>query len=294
MKTFGRVITAMVTAFHEDGSVNVEGTVQIANYLLDNGSDGILVCGTTGENPTISADDKLALFKAVAESCAHKGAIIANVGSNTTKGSVEFLKKVCAIPGISGLLAVVPYYNKPNAEGQYLHFKALAQASSLPILIYNIPGRTGKAMDVSTMARLHQEFPQTIVGVKESSGSLDVVASIRHDLSNDFMIYSGDDGLTLPILSLGGVGVISVVSHLAGKEMNEMVEAFQAGKVKEAEAINQSLYGLAKAMFITTNPIPVKYACRQLGLPVGPFNLPMCEPSQEEAAYIDQAIKSYL
>lgn len=294
MKTFGRVITAMVTAFHEDGSVNVEGTVQIANYLLDNGSDGILVCGTTGENPTISAEDKLTLFKAVAESCAHKGSIIANVGSNTTKGSVEFLKKVCAIPGISGLLAVVPYYNKPNAEGQYLHFKALAQASSLPILIYNIPGRTGKAMDVSTMARLHQEFPQTIVGVKESSGSLDVVASIRHDLSNDFMIYSGDDGLTLPILSLGGVGVISVVSHLAGKEMNKMVEAFQAGKVKEAEAINQSLYDLAKAMFITTNPIPVKYACRQLGLPVGPFNLPMCEPSQEEAAYIDQAIKSYL
>lgn len=294
MKTFGRVITAMVTAFHEDGSVNVEGTVQIANYLLDNGSDGILVCGTTGENPTISAEDKLTLFKAVAKFCAHKGSIIANVGSNTTKGSVEFLKKVCAIPGISGLLAVVPYYNKPNAEGQYLHFKALAQASSLPILIYNIPGRTGKAMDVSTMARLHQEFPQTIVGVKESSGSLDVVASIRHDLSNDFMIYSGDDGLTLPILSLGGVGVISVVSHLAGKEMNKMVEAFQAGKVKEAEAINQSLYDLAKAMFITTNPIPVKYACRQLGLPVGPFNLPMCEPSQEEAAYIDQAIKSYL
>lgn len=294
MKTFGRVITAMVTAFREDGSVNVDGTVQIANYLLDNGSDGILVCGTTGENPTISEEDKLALFKAVAESCAHKGSIIANVGSNNTKGSVEFIKKVCSIPGISGLLSVVPYYNKPNAEGQYLHFKALAEASSLPILIYNIPGRTGKAMDVSTMARLHQEFPQTIVGVKESSGSLDVVAAIRHDLPNEFMIYSGDDGLTLPILSLGGVGVISVVSHLAGKEMNEMVQAFQAGNVKGAETINQSLYGLAKAMFITTNPIPVKYACRQKGLPVGPFNLPMCEPSQEEAAYIDQAIKSYL
>ena len=133
MKTFGRVITAMVTAFNQDGSVNIDGTIQIANQLLDNGSDGILICGTTGENPTISPEDKLTLFKAVAEACASKGTLIANVGSNNTRASVEFVKKVCSIPGISGLLAVVPYYNKPNAEGQYLHYKALAEASSLPI-----------------------------------------------------------------------------------------------------------------------------------------------------------------
>lgn len=293
MKTFGRVITAMVTAFNQDGSVNIDGTIQIANQLLDNGSDGILICGTTGENPTISPEDKLTLFKAVAEACASKGTLIANVGSNNTRASVEFVKKVCSIPGISGLLAVVPYYNKPNAEGQYLHYKALAEASSLPILIYNIPGRTGKAMDVATMKRLNQEFPNTIVGVKEASGSLDNVAKIRYELPTDFMIYSGDDGLTLPILSLGGVGVISVVSHLVGKDMNAMIQAFQSGNVKGAEEINRSLYDLCKVMFITTNPIPVKYACRQMGWPVGPFNLPMCEPSDAEADMINAALKAH-
>ena len=293
MKTFGRLITAMVTAFHEDGSVNIDGTVQIANYLLDNGSDGILVCGTTGENPTIPEEDKLALFKAIAESCSHKGSIIANVGTNSTRTSVEFVKKVCSIPGISGLLAVVPYYNKPNAEGQYLHFKAIAEASTLPVLIYNIPGRTGKAMEVSTMVRLHQEFPNTIVGVKESSGSLDVVSAIRHAMPDTFTVYSGDDGLTLPMMAIGAVGVISVISHVAGKEMKAMVEAFAAGNTKGAEEIHRSLFDLTKAMFITTNPIPVKYACRRMGLPVGPFNLPMCEPNAEEAALIDDAIKGF-
>lgn len=294
MKTFGSVITAMITAFNEDGTINIDDTVQIANHLLDNGSDGILVCGTTGENPTIPENDRLELFKAIAKSCANKGSIIANVGSNSTLATVEFAKKVCSIPGISGLLAVVPYYNKPNNQGQYLHFKAIAEASSLPILIYNIPGRTGKAMEISIMKRLHDEYPNRIVGVKESSGSLSVISNIRHELPESFMIYSGDDELTLPILSLGGVGVISVVSHIAGKDMKTMIQAFQAGNVKGAEEINRSLFNLYKAMFITTNPIPVKYACRQMGFPVGPLNLPMCEPSEEEATIINQAIKPYL
>lgn len=219
MKTFGRVLTAMITAFHDDGSVNIEESVALANHLLDNGSDGILVCGTTGENPTISEAEKLALFEAVAKSCSHKGSIIANVGSNNTLVTVEFLKKVCAIDGIAGLLAVVPYYNKPNAQGQYLHFKALAQASSLPMMIYNIPGRTGKVMEATTLKRLHDEFPDIIVGVKESSGSLDLISEERLLMPENFMIYSGDDGLTLPILSVGGCGVISVVSHLDRKSV---------------------------------------------------------------------------
>lgn len=293
MKTFGRVLTAMITAFHDDGSVNIEESVALANHLLDNGSDGILVCGTTGENPTISEAEKLALFEAVAKSCSHKGSIIANVGSNNTLVTVEFLKKVCAIDGIAGLLAVVPYYNKPNAQGQYLHFKALAQASSLPMMIYNIPGRTGKVMEATTLKRLHDEFPDIIVGVKESSGSLDLISEERLLMPENFMIYSGDDGLTLPILSVGGCGVISVVSHLEGPKMQEMVSSFLEGDIKRAEELHRNLNDITKALFVTSNPIPVKYAMRRLGFKVGPFNLPMCEPDAKEQEIIDQAMKRH-
>lgn len=294
MKTFGRVLTAMITSFNDDGSVNIENTVAIAEHLLNHGSDGLVVCGTTGENPTISRESKTALFKAIAETCGDKGTIIANVGSNDTKGSVDFVKEVSTIPGIDGLLVVVPYYNKPNQQGQYLHFKSIAEATTLPIMVYNVPGRVGTGIFPATLARLHKEYPH-ICAIKEASGNLMIASEIKRLMpGDDFMVYSGDDGLTLPILSVGGTGVISVVSHVAGQDMNYMISAFEEGNNKKATQLHQKLAEITKAMFITTNPIPVKYAARKLGLPAGIFNLPMCEPSPEEAAYIDKALAEYL
>lgn len=293
MKTFGRVLTAMVTSFNEDGSVNIQNCISMANYLLEHGSDGLVVCGTTGENPTISREDKLKLFSAIAEECGHKGSIIVNVGSNNTAGSVDFVKEVSTIPGIDGLLVVVPYYNKPNQQGQYLHFKAIAEATTLPIMVYNVPGRVGTGIFPNTLARLHKEYPH-ICAIKEASGNLMIASEIKRLLPDpSFMLYSGDDGLALPILSVGGCGVVSVVAHVAGTDINAMIQAFEAGHNHEAIRIHQTLAEITKAMFITTNPIPVKYAVRKLGLPAGAFNLPMCEPSGEEAAYIDKALAEY-
>lgn len=294
MKTFGRVLTAMITSFNEDGSVNIDNTLTIAHHLLENGSNGLVVCGTTGENPTISREEKAALFKAVAKECSHKGTIIANVGSNDTKASVDFVKEVSEIPGINGFLVVVPYYNKPNQKGQYLHFKAIAEATTLPIMIYNVPGRVGTGILPATVARLHKEYPH-ICAIKEASGNVLIASEIKRLMpDDDFMVYSGDDGLTLPMLAVGGCGVVSVVGHVAGKDMNAMIAAYEDGNTKEALRLHQKIGDIIKAMFITTNPIPIKYAVRKLGLPSGAFNLPMCEPSPEEAACIDKVLTEYL
>lgn len=294
MKTFGRVLTAMITSFNEDGSVNIDNTLTIAHHLLENGSNGLVVCGTTGENPTISREEKAALFKAVAKECSHKGTIIANVGSNDTKASVDFVKEVSEIPGINGFLVVVPYYNKPNQQGQYLHFKAIAEATTLPIMIYNVPGRVGTGILPATVARLHKEYPH-ICAIKEASGNVLIASEIKRLMpDDDFMVYSGDDGLTLPMLAVGGCGVVSVVGHVAGKDMNAMIAAYEDGNTKEALRLHQKIGDIIKAMFVTTNPIPIKYAVRKLGLPSGAFNLPMCEPSPEEATCIDKALTEYL
>ena len=262
--------------------------------MLDNGSDGLVVCGTTGENPSMSKEDKLALFTAIAKECGHKGSIIANVGSNDTKSSVEFVKEVSKIDGIDGLLVVVPYYNKPNQQGQYLHFKAIAEATTLPIMVYNVPSRVGTGIFPTTLAQLHNEYPH-VCAIKEASGNLMIASEIKRLMpGEDFMVYSGDDGLTLPMLSVGACGVVSVVSHVAGKDMNAMIQAYESGHNHEALRIHQSLADIIKAMFITTNPIPVKYAARKIGLPAGVFNLTMCDPSAEEAAYIDKALAEYV
>ena len=293
MKTFGRVLTAMITSFNEDGSVNFENTVAIAKHLLANGSDGLVVCGTTGENPTMSKADKIQLFKEIVAACGDQSTIIAGVGSNDTKATAEFAKEVSEISGIDGLLVVVPYYNKPNQKGQYLHFKTVAEATTLPIMVYNVPSRVGTAISPATIAKLHHEFPY-INAVKEASGNLAIGTEIKKLLPNDdFMLYSGDDGLTLPLLSVGGVGVISVVAHIAGIEMNNMIQAFEQGDLSTAMKINRDLFDITKAMFVTTNPIPVKYASRQIGLPAGAFNLPMCEPNDEEAIAIDNALAEF-
>lgn len=291
MKTFGNILTAMITPMTSTGQVDFDGAVTLANYLLDNGSDGLVVCGTTGESPSISVEDKLELFRRIVKACGHKGNIIANTGSNNTEHSVDFTREASKT-GVDGIMAVVPYYNKPNQKGLYMHFSEIAKATDLPVMIYNVPGRTGGSITPATIAKLAQDIPN-IKAVKEASGNVAISAEIYSLVPEEFMIYSGDDGLTLPILSVGGVGVISVAAHVVGKEMQAMIQAFKAGRVDEAKAINKEILPLVKSMFITTNPIPVKYAVRQLGLPAGPFRLPMCDPSEEEAAIIDTALAPY-
>ncbi|WP_298705158.1 4-hydroxy-tetrahydrodipicolinate synthase [uncultured Veillonella sp.] len=292
MKTLGRVLTAMITPFTADGAVDFDGALKLAKYLLANGSDGLIVCGTTGESPTIDNEDKLKLFKLIASECGQQGTIVANTGSNNTARSVEFTA-AASKTGVHAVMAVVPYYNKPNQEGCYLHFKAIAEATDLPVIVYNVPGRTGGSITPETIARLNKVAPN-ICAVKEASGDISVAQRIYHLLPEGFMIYSGDDALTLPMVAIGGLGIISVAAHVVGREMNDMLKAYEAGDVALAKDINEQLQRVCKAMFVTTNPIPVKYAVRQLGLPAGPYRLPMCEPNDKEKSVIDEAIAPYL
>lgn len=292
MKTFGNILTAMITPFTDDGHVNFQEALRLAGYLLDNGSDGLIVCGTTGEGPNIEDRDKLELFTLIAKEYGHRATIIANTGSNSTKKSIA-LTKAASHTGVHAVMAVVPYYNKPNQEGCYLHFKAIADSTDLPVMLYNVPGRTGGRIEPKTVARLAKECTN-ITSIKEATGDIKIIQQIRELLpNNDFMIYSGDDALTLDVIQNGGVGVISVSSHIVGKEMQKMIALFKEGKVKEARAIELSIVPILKAMFITTNPIPVKYAMKQLGFSTGPLLLPLCDPSVEEAQIIDAAIESY-
>ena len=291
MTTFGNILTAMITPFTDDGHVNFQEALHLAGYLLDNGSDGLIVCGTTGEGPNIDDRDKLELFTLIAKEYGHRATIIANTGSNSTKKSIA-LTKAASHTGVHGVMAVVPYYNKPNQEGCYLHFKAVADSTDLPVMLYNVPGRTGGRIEPQTVARLANECPN-ITSIKEATGDISITQQIRALLpSDDFMIYSGD-ALTLDVIQNGGAGVISVAAHIVGNEMQEMIGLFRQGKVKEARAIELSLVPILKAMFITTNPIPVKYAMKQLGFTTGPLLLPLCDPSVEEAQIIDAAIESY-
>lgn len=292
MTTFGNILTAMITPFTDDGHVNFQEALRLAGHLLNNGSDGLIVCGTTGEGPNIEDRDKLELFTLIAKEYGHRATIIANTGSNSTKKSIA-LTKAASHTGVHAVMAVVPYYNKPNQEGCYLHFKAIADSTDLPVMLYNVPGRTGGHIEPKTVARLANECAN-ITSIKEATGDIKIIQQLRELLpNNDFMIYSGDDALTLDVLQNGGVGVISVSSHIVGKEMQKMITLFKEGKVKEARAIELSIVPILKAMFITTNPIPVKYAMKQLGFSTGPLLLPLCDPSIEEAQIIDAAIESY-
>ena len=293
MATLGNVLTAMITPFTDDGHVNFNEALRIAGYLLDHGSDGLIVCGTTGESPNIEDRDKLELFTLIAKEYGHRATIIANTGSNSTKKSVA-LTRAATHTGVDGVMAVVPYYNKPNQEGCYLHFKEIANNTDLPVMLYNVPGRTGGRIEPKTVARL-VESCSNITSIKEATGDVQITQQIRDLIpSKDFMIYSGDDALTLDVIQHGGEGVISVASHIVGHEMQRMITLFKNGNSKEARKIERSLVPILKAMFITTNPIPVKYAMKQLGFATGPLLLPLCNPSPEEADIISLAIQPYM
>ena len=273
MGNFGRIITAMITPFHSDGTVNYAVAEQLADYLANNGSDGIVVCGTTGESPTLTWDEEFKLFQVVHQAVQGRAKVIAGTGSNSTSEAIAATEKAAKI-GLDGTLQVVPYYNKPPQEGLYEHFRQIAQACpDLPMILYNIPGRTGQDLLPSTVIRL-AEIPN-IVGIKEATGSLDASSAIRAQTPTEFAIYSGDDSLTLPLMAIGATGVISVASHLVGNQLQQMVQAFVQGNVKGATEIHIQLFPLFKALFCTTNPIPIKAALQWLGWEVGGCRLPL-------------------
>jgi 4-hydroxy-tetrahydrodipicolinate synthase len=275
---FGRVITAMVTPFDKEGNVHYAEAERLAAYLVANGSDGIVVCGTTGESPTLSWDEEYQLFQVVQSATAGKAKVIAGTGSNSTSEAIEATQKAAKL-GVDGSLQVVPYYNKPPQIGLYHHFEAIAAACDLPMMLYNIPGRTGQQLEPETVAKLAKL--DQIVAIKEASGNLDIVSQIRSLTPPDFAIYSGDDSLTLPILAVGGVGVVSVASHLVGNQIQAMIRAFESGENQTATKLHLELLPLFKGLFFAPNPMPIKAALKLQGWEVGGLRLPMCELPDE-------------
>ncbi|MEC4985764.1 MAG: 4-hydroxy-tetrahydrodipicolinate synthase [Oscillatoria sp. PMC 1068.18] len=289
VELFGRVITAIVTPFAEDGSVNYSVAEKLAAHLAENGSEGIVVCGTTGESPTLTWSEEYELFQVVQKAVAGKAKVIAGTGSNSTREAIAATQKAAKL-GLAGSLQVVPYYNKPPQAGLELHFRSIALACpELPIMLYNIPGRTGQNLQPETVAKLAEI--DNIVGIKEASGNLDNVTQIRLNTPNSFSIYSGDDNLTLPILSVGGTGVVSVASHLVGDKLQKMIGSFFAGKTAEASKIHGQLSSLIKALFSTTNPIPIKAALQMQGWNVGSVRPPLCEIPPDLKAKLEKALK---
>lgn len=286
----GQVLTAMITPMKKDGSVDYKQAVALAESLVANGSDGLVICGSTGESATLTFDEKVQLFTEIVNELGGSTEVIAGTGTNDTAASIA-LTKAAEKAGVDGIMLVTPYYNKPSQEGLYQHFKAIAENSSLPIMLYNVPGRTNVNLLPETVARLAEI--SNIVAIKEASGDLAQISYLRSITPENFLIYSGDDILTLPILAVGGCGVVSVASHLVGRRIKSMVEAFFAGRVQEATSIHLELLELFKAMFITTNPVPVKRSLEFLGIETGPVRLPLVDLTKEQAEIIKETLRHY-
>lgn len=280
---FGRILTAMVTPMKENLEVDYVSARSLAQYLIKHGSDGIVVCGTTGEAPTLTDEEKIKLFKEVKDAIGSSGIVLAGVGSNSTTATVN-LAVQAATTGVDGLLVVVPYYNKPSQEGMYRHFEAIAKAVTLPIMLYNVPTRTVSNLLPATVKRLAQ-IPN-IVSIKESAGLMDQVSELKRILPTDFTVYSGDDSQTLPMLSLGCSGVVSVAAHVIGDDMKNMIDAWFAGDCKTAAQWHIQLYPFFKGIFVTTNPVPIKALVNMLGLKAGGVRLPLTEATEDERNFL--------
>ncbi len=288
---FGKVLTAMVTPYDSAGEVDYAKVQKLAKHLLANGSDGVLICGTTGESPCLTPAERANLWAAAKEATAGGGALILGTTDNETAFSCEVAKKAQRA-GADALLAVAPYYNKPSQEGLYRHFAKIAASADIPIILYNIPGRTGVNILPETVLRLAQDCPN-IVAIKDATGSLDSVSALGGMLPEGFDVYSGDDSLTLPILSVGGVGVISVASHLIGNQIAQMIELYQQGDVAGARRIHLQYFEVFKKLFITTNPVPVKACLNLQGWAMGDCRLPLAPPADDELAVLKAMLEKY-
>jgi 4-hydroxy-tetrahydrodipicolinate synthase len=290
MKKIGRLLTAMVTPFDEKGEVDYEQARRLASALLDSGSEGLIVVGTTGESPTLLREEEYRLFREVKETVAGRGVVIAGTGSNSTAEALEATREAERI-GVDGCLLVVPYYNKPTQEGLYQHFRTVAESTSLPCIMYNVPSRTVTNLSAETVIRLSQI--DNIIGVKEASGNFDQIAKIISNTGDDFRVWSGNDTDTLLILALGGYGIISVASHLVGNQIKQMIDYAVNRSYEEAARIHRHLLPLVNALFIVSNPIPLKYALNQVGFNVGKPRLPLVEPDEKTASFIKDTLKGY-
>ncbi|MEN6349194.1 MAG: 4-hydroxy-tetrahydrodipicolinate synthase [Syntrophomonas sp.] len=287
---FPRLMTAMVTPYNDDLTVNFQKAGDLAEYLCDNGSDGIVVCGTTGESPVLTIEEKLQLFATVKQRLGSRASVWAGAGSNNTQLSAD-LSREAENTGVDGIMLVTPYYNKPSQEGLYQNFKKIAGEVSLPVMLYNVPGRTSCNLLPATVARLAEI--DNIAAIKEASGNMDQVSELRNLVGDKMTIYSGDDSLTLPMLALGAHGVVSIASHLVGKEIKQMIDAFVSGKVEEAAQIHGNLFAMFKGLFVTTNPIPLKEALNIIGMEVGGFRLPLCGAGEKDLVFIKKLLDSY-
>ena len=288
---FGRLLTAMVTPFNADGSINYEAGADFADWLLANGSDGLVVEGSTGEAATMDMDEKIKFMQTIVARVNGRAKIVAGAGTNCTASTIDLVKKMEAC-GVDGVLVVGPYYNKRTQEGYYQHFAAVAKATKLPIIVYNVPGRTGGNIAPETVARLAADF-SNIVAIKEAAGNVAQTAELYRVLPEDFSIYSGDDGLILPFLSVGACGLISVLANVNGNILQQLMQAYSEGRVKDAADLNKVMVPLAKAMFIESNPIPIKAAVTKVtGIEAGAPRLPLTPISAAAEAKLDAALKA--
>jgi 4-hydroxy-tetrahydrodipicolinate synthase len=289
---FGRLLTAMVTPFNADGSVNYEAGCQLADWLLANGTDGLVVEGSTGEAATMTMEEKLQFMQTIVKHINGRAPIVAGAGTNCTASTIELVKQMEAC-GVDGLLVVGPYYNKPTQEGYYQHFAAVAKSTKLPIIVYNVPGRTGSNIEPATVARLAKDF-ENIVAIKEAAGNVAQTAELYRVLPERVSIYSGDDGLILPFMAVGAVGLISVLANCNGKILQDVMQAYSEGRVEDAAKLNAKMVPLAKAMFIESNPIPVKAAVTKVtGIPAGDPRLPLTKLSAAAEAKLNAVLQEY-
>jgi len=286
---FGRLITAMVTPFNDQMEVDYQRAEELAEHLAANGSQSIVVAGTTGESPTLSVEEKEKLFQTVVQAVKGKASVIAGSGSNSTEQSIEITRRAEAA-GVDGVMLVVPYYNKPPQEGLYLHFKKIAESTGLPVMLYNVPGRTSVNLSAQITIRLAQM--DNVFAIKEASGDLEQISQIINETPEGFSVYSGDDSMTLPMMSIGGYGVVSVAGHIIGEKIKDMIDAFASGNVGQAAALHSQLMPIFKGMFISTNPIPVKTSLNLLGKNVGPVRLPLIEMTVEQQESLKAILKN--
>lgn len=288
---FGRLITALYTPFTKEREIDWPRLGETVERLIDNGNDAIVVSGTTAESPTLTQEEKIELFRFVLEKVNRRIKVIAGTGSNNTLQSIQLTKKADEI-GVDGVMIVAPYYNKPSQEGLYQHFKSIAEATTLPVMLYNVPGRTSVNMSAETMARLAEL--KNVAAIKEASGDLNQISSLIAALPDGVAVYSGDDGLTLPILSIGGAGVVSVASHLVSREIREMIDAYFRGDINRAQELHIRLLPVFQGVFITTSPAPLKYAMSRKGWSEPYVRLPIIELTEEEKKKTDQWVDELL
>src|SRR5690606_12949852 len=281
---FGRLVTAMITPFTPDGAVDWRRVTELVEHLIRTGTETLVVAGTTGESPTLTHEEKLELFRRVSRQADGRVKVIAGTGSNNTEASIR-LTKEAEEAGVDGVMLVGPYYNKPSQEGLFRHFQAIGEATSLPVMLYDGPGRTGMNISVETVDRVAEM--DNVVAIKEASGDLSQVTELTSRVPDRVAVYSGDDKLLLPVLAVGGVGVVSVASHLVGSQLREVMDAFFAGDVRRAARIHQEYHPLFEGLFITSNPVPVKYALHVKGLCDPTVRLPLVPPTEEERRRIE-------